>query len=125
MFKSGMMIAGRYEIIEVVGSGGMSVVYKAKCHKLNRYVAIKVLKQEFSDDKNFVTKFRVEAQSAAGLSHPNIVNVFDVGEDEFRFVGCWIHERHQCGIHQAGKHHGIFSHGFCRQRCFSACADCV
>lgn len=82
MFKSGMMIAGRYEIIEVVGSGGMSVVYKAKCHKLNRYVAIKVLKQEFSDDKNFVTKFRVEAQSAAGLSHPNIVNVFDVGEDE-------------------------------------------
>ncbi len=82
MFNPGMIIAGRYEIMDVVGSGGMSVVYKAKCHKLNRFVAIKVLKPEFSDDKNFVTKFRVEAQSAAGLSHPNIVNVFDVGEDE-------------------------------------------
>ncbi len=82
MFNPGMIIAGRYEIMDVVGSGGMSVVYKAKCHKLNRFVAIKVLKSEFSDDKNFVTKFRVEAQSAAGLSHPNIVNVFDVGEDE-------------------------------------------
>lgn len=82
MFNPGMIIAGRYEIIDVVGSGGMSIVYKAKCHKLNRFVAIKVLKPEFSDDKNFVTKFRVEAQSAAGLSHPNIVNVYDVGEDE-------------------------------------------
>ena len=82
MFRPGMMIGDRYEILETVGSGGMSVVYKAKCHKLNRYVAIKVLKPEFSDDKSFVTKFRVEAQSAAGLSHPNIVNVFDVGDDE-------------------------------------------
>ena len=81
MFNPGMIIAGRYEILDVVGSGGMSVVYKAKCHKLNRYVAIKVLKPEFSDDKNFVSKFRGEAQSAAGLTHPNIVNVYDVGED--------------------------------------------
>ena len=56
-------------------------MYKAKCHKLNRYVAIKVLKPEFSEDKNFVSKFKVEAQSAAGLAHPNIVSVFDVGED--------------------------------------------
>ena len=75
------MLSGRYEIIELVGSGGMSEVYKAKCHVLNRYVAIKVLKPEFSSDVNFVTKFRIEAQSAAGLSHPNIVNVYDVGED--------------------------------------------
>lgn len=81
MFESGMIIQNRYEIIEEVGSGGMSVVYKAKCHVLNRFVAIKVLKPEFSDDKGFVSKFRIEAQSAAGLSHPNIVNVFDVGEE--------------------------------------------
>ena len=82
MLRKGMFISDRYEIIDKVGSGGMSDVYKAKCHKLNRYVAIKVLKPEFSEDKNFVSKFRVEAQSAAGLSHPNIVNVFDVGEDD-------------------------------------------
>ena len=55
--------------------------YKAKCHKLNRYVAIKVLKQEFSENANFVSKFRIEAQAAAGLMHPNIVNVYDVGEE--------------------------------------------
>lgn len=82
MLRKGMFISDRYEIIDKVGSGGMSDVYKAKCHKLNRFVAIKVLKQEFSEDKNFVSKFKVEAQSAAGLSHPNIVNVFDVGEDD-------------------------------------------
>lgn len=81
MFESGMIIQNRYEIIEKVGSGGMSVVYKAKCHVLNRYVAMKVLKPEFADDTSFVNKFRIEAQSAAGLSHPNIVNVFDVGEE--------------------------------------------
>lgn len=81
MLNAGMILSNRYEIIELVGSGGMSEVYKAKCHVLNRYVAIKVLKPEFSQDVNFVTKFRIEAQSAAGLSHPNIVNVYDVGED--------------------------------------------
>lgn len=81
MLEPGMMLSNRYEIIETVGSGGMSTVYKAKCHVLNRYVAIKVLKPEFSSDVNFVSKFRNEAQSAAGLSHPNIVNVYDVGED--------------------------------------------
>lgn len=81
MFEKGTIIQNRYEIIEEVGSGGMSIVYKAKCHVLNRFVAIKVLKPEFSDDKSFVSKFRVEAQSAAGLSHPNIVNVYDVGEE--------------------------------------------
>lgn len=81
MLKPGMYINDRYEIIDKVGSGGMADVYKAKCHRLNRFVAIKVLKTEFSDDKNFVKKFRGEAQSAAGLSHPNIVNVYDVGDD--------------------------------------------
>ncbi len=81
MLRKGAFISDRYEITDKVGSGGMSDVYKAKDHKLNRFVAIKVLKAEFSEDKNFVSKFRVEAQSAAGLSHPNIVNVFDVGED--------------------------------------------
>lgn len=82
MVKPGMYISDRYEIIEKIGSGGMADVYKAKCHRLNRYVAIKILKQEFSNDKNFITKFRGEAQSAAGLSHPNIVSVYDVGDDE-------------------------------------------
>lgn len=82
MIKPGMFISDRYEIIDKVGSGGMADVYKAKCHRLNRYVAIKILKPEYSNDKNFVTKFRGEAQSAAGLSHPNIVNVYDVGDDD-------------------------------------------
>lgn len=81
MIKIGMMLGDRYEILEKIGTGGMSDVYKAKDHKLNRYVAVKVLKQEFSENSNFVSKFRVEAQAAASLMHPNIVNVYDVGED--------------------------------------------
>ncbi|MCI5501712.1 MAG: Stk1 family PASTA domain-containing Ser/Thr kinase [Lachnospiraceae bacterium] len=81
MVNPGMMISERYEIIDRVGSGGMADVYKAKCHRLNRFVAIKILKQEYSNDAKFVAKFRAEAQSVAGLSHPNIVNVYDVGED--------------------------------------------
>ena len=76
-----MFISDRYEIIDKVGSGGMADVYKAKDQRLNRFVAIKVLKTEYSSDKSFVNKFRGEAQSAAGLSHPNIVNVYDVGDD--------------------------------------------
>lgn len=82
MVRPGMLISDRYEIIEKVGSGGMADVYKAKCHRLNRFVAIKILKAEYSEDKTFVEKFRGEAQSAAGLSHPNIVNVYDVGDDD-------------------------------------------
>lgn len=81
MVKIGMMIGDRYEILEKIGTGGMSDVYKAKCHKLNRFVAVKVLKQEFSENANFVSKFQTEAQAAAGLAHPNIVNVYDVGEE--------------------------------------------
>ena len=64
MIKIGMMIGDRYEILEKIGTGGMSDVYKAKDHKLNRFVAVKVLKQEFAENANFVSKFRVEAQAA-------------------------------------------------------------
>ena len=80
--RPGLFINDRYEIIDKVGSGGMADVYKAKDHRLNRFVAVKVLKAEFSDDTKFVDKFRAEAQSAAGLSHPNVVNVYDVGDED-------------------------------------------
>ncbi len=82
MLAEGMFIADRYEVLGKIGAGGMSDVYKAKDHVLGRFVAIKVLKQEFSEDVNFVTKFRTEAQSAAGLEHPNIVNIYDVGSED-------------------------------------------
>ena len=82
MLKEGMILAERYEIISKVGTGGMADVYKARDHKLNRLVAVKVLKPEFRDDKTFIAKFHKEAQAAAGLAHPNIVNVYDVGDDE-------------------------------------------
>ncbi len=81
MIKIGMTLAERYEVLEKIGTGGMSDVYRAKDHKLNRFVAVKILKQEFSENKEFLQKFRSEAQSAAGLMHPNIVNVYDVGEE--------------------------------------------
>ncbi|MBQ6575991.1 MAG: Stk1 family PASTA domain-containing Ser/Thr kinase [Lachnospiraceae bacterium] len=81
MLEIGTFLGDRYEILELIGSGGMADVYKAKCHKLNRFVAIKVLKSEFSSDSSFVSKFKAEAQAAAGLMHPNIVNVYDVGEE--------------------------------------------
>ena len=81
MLRIGMFLGGRYEILEHIGSGGMSDVYKAKCHKLNRLVAIKVLKEEFHADNSFVAKFKAEAQASACLSHPNIVNVYDVGDE--------------------------------------------
>ena len=81
MVKIGMVIGGRYEIQELIGTGGMSDVYRAKDNKLNRNVAVKVLKQEFSENRDFVSKFRREAEAAANLMHPNIVTVYDVGED--------------------------------------------
>ncbi len=81
MIKIGMTLGDRYEILEKIGTGGMSDVYKAKDGKLNRFVAVKVLKQEFAENANFVSKFKTEAQAAAGMMHPNIVNVYDVGEE--------------------------------------------
>ncbi len=81
ILRPGVFLQDRYEILEQIGSGGMSVVYKAKCHKLNRQVAIKVLKEEFCNDSNFVSKFKMEAQAAAGLAHPNIVNIYDVVDE--------------------------------------------
>ena len=81
MLKVGTILLDRYEIIEHVGTGGMADVYRAKDHKLKREVAVKVLKQEFNSNAEFVVKFRNEAESAAGLMHPNIVNVYDVGEE--------------------------------------------
>ncbi len=81
MLRAGTYLQDRYEILESIGSGGMADVYKAQCHKLNRLVAIKVLKEEFSSDVGFVQKFKLEAQAAAGLSHPNIVNIYDVVDE--------------------------------------------
>ena len=82
MLTVGTYLADRYEIVSKIGAGGMSDVYKAKDHVLGRFVAIKVLRTEFSEDRTFVAKFRTEAQSAAGLEHPNIVNIYDVGSEE-------------------------------------------
>ena len=81
MLNQGTYLQDRYEILGRIGSGGMSVVYEAKCHTLDRLVAIKVLKEEFASDENFVSKFKMEAQAAARLSHPNIVNVYDVVDE--------------------------------------------
>ena len=83
----GKMLNNRYEVLEKVGNGGMATVYKAKCHILNRYVAIKILKDEFTTDSEFIKKFNTEAQSAASLNHPNIVSIFDVcNEDNLYYI---------------------------------------
>ena len=81
MIKTGTILGDRYEILEKIGTGGMAEVFKGKDHKLNRYVAVKVLKEEFRDNDGFVKKFKEEAQAAAGLADPNIVNVYDVGDE--------------------------------------------
>ncbi|NLV89072.1 MAG: Stk1 family PASTA domain-containing Ser/Thr kinase [Tissierellia bacterium] len=78
----GKVLGGRYEIVEQIGGGGMALVYKAKCRLLDRFVAIKILREEFVNDEEFVKKFRRESQAAARLSHPNIVNIYDVGVEE-------------------------------------------
>ncbi len=83
----GKMLNNRYEVLEKIGNGGMALVYKAKCHILNRYVAVKVLKDEFTTDSEFIKKFNTEAQSAASLNHPNIVSIFDVcNEDNLYYI---------------------------------------
>ncbi|MGX8704130.1 MAG: protein kinase domain-containing protein, partial [bacterium] len=82
MLEAGSMLKNRYKIIDKIGSGGMAYVYKAQDTALNRFVAVKILKAEYSQDETFVKKFRVEAQSAAGLSNPNVVGVYDVGEED-------------------------------------------
>lgn len=81
MDLEGRLLGNRYEILEKVGNGGMATVYKAKCHVLNRFVAVKVLREEFTTDEEFVKRFNTEAQSAASLTHPNIVSVYDVGSE--------------------------------------------
>jgi len=83
----GKILGGRYELIEKIGGGGMAVVYKAKCHLLNRFVALKILRPEFVEDEEFVYRFKRESQSAASLSHQNIVNIYDVGqEDDIHYI---------------------------------------
>ena len=79
--QTGILLANRYEILEKIGAGGMSDVFLAKDHSLGRDVAVKILKQEFAEDRTFVQKFRAEAQAAAGLEHPNIVSIYDVGNE--------------------------------------------
>lgn len=78
----GILLGNRYEVLEKIGTGGMAYVYKGKCKLLNRYVAIKVLKEDYLEDENFVRKFKRESQAAASLSHPNILNIYDVGIDK-------------------------------------------
>ena len=85
MIQPGTFLIHRYEVLAKIGSGGMADVYKALDHRLNRNVAIKVLKAEFSKDQTFVSKFRAEAQAAAGMTHANIVNVYDVSEENGRY----------------------------------------
>ena len=83
----GTLIGDRYEIIEKIGTGGMADVFRARDHRLNRFVAVKILKNEYSEDTKFVAKFRQEAQAIACLSHPNVVGVYDVGEeDEMHYI---------------------------------------
>lgn len=83
----GKMLNNRYEVLEKIGNGGMATVYKAKCHVLNRYVAIKILKDEYTTDSEFIKKFNSEAQSAASLAHPNIVQIYDVcNEDNLYYI---------------------------------------
>lgn len=82
MIQTGMILGGRYEILEHIGSGGMADVYKAKCHKTGQYVAIKILRNEYADDETLVRRFTTEARSTAGLHHPNIVAILDEGNEQ-------------------------------------------
>lgn len=79
---NGRLLGNRYEIMEKIGGGGMALVYKARCQLLNRFVAVKILRPEFTSDEDFISKFKRESQAAASLSHPNIVNIYDVGNED-------------------------------------------
>ena len=81
MNLQGKMLGNRYEILEKIGTGGMATVYRAKCHVLKREVAVKILRDEFTTDEEFIKRFSIEAQSAASITHPNIVSVYDVGNE--------------------------------------------
>ena len=81
MDLEGRLLGNRYEILERIGNGGMAMVYKAKCHVLNRFVAVKILRDEFTTDQEFIKRFEVEAQAAASIVHPNIVSIYDVGRE--------------------------------------------
>src|SRR3712207_1452589 len=78
---TGTILGNRYELLQKIGEGGMAEVYKAKCHLLNRYVAVKILKNQYSDNMEFVNKFKQEAAAAASLSHNNIVGIYDIGSE--------------------------------------------
>ena len=82
----GRMLDNRYELLELIGSGGMAMVYKAKCHRLNRLVAVKVLKSDFASDADFRRRFYDESQAIAMLSHPNIVSVYDVSRSSPEYI---------------------------------------
>ena len=103
----GRLLDNRYEILEVIGTGGMAVVYKARCHRLNRLVAIKILRDDYSQDEEFRRRFHAESQAVAMLSHPNIVSVYDVGsETDTHYIvmelvtGVTLKEYVKCKRHQ-------------------------
>ena len=90
LLNPGTVLRGRYEIVEKIGSGGMAVVYRGRDRELERYVTVKVLREEYIGDDEFIERFRSEARSAAKLSHPNIVRVYDVGaDDDINFIGIY------------------------------------
>ena len=90
----GKMLDNRYEILERIGTGGMAIVYKAKCHRLNRLVAVKFLKSDLAQDEDFRRRFNAESQAVAQLSHPNIVSVYDVSKGgDIAYMTLWMRER--------------------------------
>ena len=96
----GKVLGDRYELIEKIGCGGMAIVYKAKCRLLKRYVAVKILRPELVEDEEFIYRFKRESQAAASLSHHNIVNIYDVGqEDDIYYIVMEYRWKNFKGIH--------------------------
>jgi len=107
----GKVLGNRYEIMEKIGGGGMALVYKAQCRLLKRFVAVKILRAEFTEDEEFVKKFKRESQAAASLSHPNIVGIYDVGmEDNVYYI---VME------YIKGQTKAFYWSGFCNEYCDS------